>query len=677
MSGTILLADDSLTIQKVVELTFADTDYEVVAVSSGEELLERIPECSPDVVICDVVMPGTDGYEVCQQVKSSPETLHIPVILLTGTFEPFDRDRALAAGCSEIITKPFEARKLVDAVEQLVQVGAAAAPSEAGGPGMEPPVPAQFQSAPAGDEATPVPPPVADEEPDEFATTLSEPSETESAGAMMEMPPPVDTSPEPEEDATIEAEPSPAVPVEPPAPEEDGLDFTTTGFTEMKEQAQEFLQGGGPAGTVPEDGLDFTTTGFAEMEEEAAKSDAYSYGGASVPVASAHADDSEVQDEISEESLPETEQPLEADEPSDEAFAAEEPDSTEDEEIADEAETEAPVDDEFAFGGTDETPSDTEDPADHPEATSEIPFSPDEGVAVAEEEGIEDIFGEPTEESSQTEFEESTGDEPSAFDAAETDESAEAQPVKPPDSEPEGTSDFGSYEPTETEEPDEAPLVDEASIEPPELEPVQPPEIEAPQTEDPEDPEVSEVSEDEPSFASQSDEPEDMYEATGANDTETEAVDAFEPTDESAEDAFDEPVPEPEPTPSEAETYDFGSPEQPQAFDVPEPATLEPEPEPEEPEPEPEPEPLPAIPTEPIPTTTAVEPEEAIQPEADTSASLSDEDIERISQRVLVLATDMLEKIAWEVIPDMAEIIVRERVRELEAEVETEETDDD
>ncbi|MEE4272596.1 MAG: response regulator [Thermoanaerobaculales bacterium] len=120
MSGTILLADDSLTIQKVVELTFAETDYHVVAVSSGDELLNRLRDSAPDVIICDVIMPGKDGYEVCQQIKSSSDWLHLPVILLTGTFEPFDRDRAIAAGCSEIITKPFEARKLVDTVERLV-----------------------------------------------------------------------------------------------------------------------------------------------------------------------------------------------------------------------------------------------------------------------------------------------------------------------------------------------------------------------------------------------------------------------------------------------------------------------------------------------------------------------------------------------------------------------------
>ena len=186
MSGTILLADDSLTIQKVVELTFADTNYRVVAVSSGDELLERLGDSRPDLIICDVIMPGKDGYEVCQQIKSSSEWLHLPVILLTGTFEPFDRDRAIAAGCSEIITKPFEARKLVDTVERLV-----------GGPDIQTPQAADASPAAADggswpDEATPIDVPT-EVEPVEFGTQLSA-----------------------------------------PAVDEDGIEFTTSGFAEME-----------------------------------------------------------------------------------------------------------------------------------------------------------------------------------------------------------------------------------------------------------------------------------------------------------------------------------------------------------------------------------------------------------------------------------------------------------
>jgi CheY-like chemotaxis protein len=121
MGGTLLLADDSITIQKVVELTFAETEHTVVAVGNGRDLLARLETVQPDVVLCDVVMPDFNGYDICQRIKSEPTTLHIPVVLLTGTFEPFDRDRALAAGCDAIVTKPFEAKELIATVEELLQ----------------------------------------------------------------------------------------------------------------------------------------------------------------------------------------------------------------------------------------------------------------------------------------------------------------------------------------------------------------------------------------------------------------------------------------------------------------------------------------------------------------------------------------------------------------------------
>jgi len=131
MGGKILVADDSVTIQKVVELTFAETDYEVVTMGSGTELLQRVAQERPDLVLCDVVMPDISGYEVCQKLKSDPATLHIPVVLLTGTFEPFDRGRAEACGCDAIVTKPFEARALIATVDELLAKSAGAAPPSA------------------------------------------------------------------------------------------------------------------------------------------------------------------------------------------------------------------------------------------------------------------------------------------------------------------------------------------------------------------------------------------------------------------------------------------------------------------------------------------------------------------------------------------------------------------
>jgi CheY-like chemotaxis protein len=118
MRRTILLADDSVTIRKIVELTFGETDIRVEAVASGREALERFADLRPDLVLADVVMPGPSGYEVCRAVKASDRP--VPVLLLAGTFEPFDADMARACGSDGHVTKPFDSRLLIDRVERLL-----------------------------------------------------------------------------------------------------------------------------------------------------------------------------------------------------------------------------------------------------------------------------------------------------------------------------------------------------------------------------------------------------------------------------------------------------------------------------------------------------------------------------------------------------------------------------
>jgi CheY-like chemotaxis protein len=118
MKKSILLADDSATIRRVVELTFADTDFRVECATTGNEALERFEELRPDVVLADVVMPGPTGYDICQRIKASPRP--VPVLLLAGTFESFDHERARACGADGCLLKPFEARTLVARVRSLV-----------------------------------------------------------------------------------------------------------------------------------------------------------------------------------------------------------------------------------------------------------------------------------------------------------------------------------------------------------------------------------------------------------------------------------------------------------------------------------------------------------------------------------------------------------------------------
>ncbi len=121
MSKTLLLADDSVVIQKLVGLSFANEDVDIVTTDNGDDAIIKAREISPDIVLADVVMPGKSGYEVCEAIKQDPALAHIPVLLLTGTFEAFDEARAELAGADGQITKPFEARALVERVNNVLK----------------------------------------------------------------------------------------------------------------------------------------------------------------------------------------------------------------------------------------------------------------------------------------------------------------------------------------------------------------------------------------------------------------------------------------------------------------------------------------------------------------------------------------------------------------------------
>ena len=119
---TLLLADDSVTIQKVVNLTFADEGIDVVTVGDGDSAMQKISELSPDVVLADVHMPGLSGYQICEIVRENPATRNLPIVLLVGSFEPFDESEAARVGANAYLTKPFQSiRQLVTQVTDLIQ----------------------------------------------------------------------------------------------------------------------------------------------------------------------------------------------------------------------------------------------------------------------------------------------------------------------------------------------------------------------------------------------------------------------------------------------------------------------------------------------------------------------------------------------------------------------------
>jgi len=122
VSQRLLLADDSITIQKVVELILAEEDFEIKSVNNGEEALSVISSFMPDIVLADIEMPKINGYQLCETIKQNPATNTIPVILLTGAFEPIDEELAKQVQADDFIIKPFESQELISKINAVLTI---------------------------------------------------------------------------------------------------------------------------------------------------------------------------------------------------------------------------------------------------------------------------------------------------------------------------------------------------------------------------------------------------------------------------------------------------------------------------------------------------------------------------------------------------------------------------
>ena len=120
MSHKLLLADDSITIQKVVELILAEEDFEINFASNGEEALAAIPSFQPDIVLADIEMPKMNGYQLCEKIKQDPSLKGIAVILLAGAFEPIDEELAKQVNSDDYIIKPFESQELINKISAVL-----------------------------------------------------------------------------------------------------------------------------------------------------------------------------------------------------------------------------------------------------------------------------------------------------------------------------------------------------------------------------------------------------------------------------------------------------------------------------------------------------------------------------------------------------------------------------
>ncbi len=119
-SPTIYFIDDSVTMREVIRGAFKRENMKVVACPDADTALAKMEETKPDVVITDVIMPGKDGYEVCQFVKRHPGMNAVPVILLSGVVNRDVAQKAFSVKADDLIRKPFLPQELITRVKQLI-----------------------------------------------------------------------------------------------------------------------------------------------------------------------------------------------------------------------------------------------------------------------------------------------------------------------------------------------------------------------------------------------------------------------------------------------------------------------------------------------------------------------------------------------------------------------------
>ncbi|HYC89143.1 MAG TPA: response regulator [Thermoanaerobaculia bacterium] len=599
MPKRILLADDSITIQKVVELTFSDGDYEVTAVNNGARAILKLADMKPDIILSDIIMPEKNGYEVCEYVKSHPEYRNIPVVLLTGTFEPFDPDRAEKAGCDAVVTKPFESQSLIHKVEELIAQAQSAAAAPPPPPAPEPvaaPAPPPSPSASPWLEDEPAPPP-----PSPFSTSsgsLPAISESYTHGSDIF-------------GATSTPEATTEMPFEPPS----GTPFgggETRAFPRMSfDDLQQTAPAPPPAPPAPEpspwDEQDFggETRAFGKMTFDDLQS-------MQQPLEPQHPAATEFEPE------PETE----AESP----FGAPPP--------AEEFSSET-----RAFGriSFDDLQRQMSMPA--PEPEPEPQPEPQAAAPAPEPPALE---ASPWDEPAETPF---GGGATQAFPAMSFDDFTPAAPQPEPQAE---TSPWDEQPSSFADETQSFPkmsfddLAASAPLPEPEPEPLAASEPEPAPWEEPSEPAWAP----EPEPAETAAAPQEMF-ATAAYAS----LEAPQPGREY--------VPEPEAEQPPMEMHPTAEPELEELPTVPAPE-------------EPAWSPIPAAEAEAEPAEPVVPPP-ALAPETPSlpirSAELSDEQVDRIARRVVELMSDqVVRNIAWEVIPDLAEMVVKERIRQLESE---------
>ena len=116
----VLVVDDEPEITDIVEAFLSEAGYIVTAENQPTKAVDKVNEFKPNVILLDIMMPGMDGYDVCQQVKQLPGMAHVPIIFLTGKDRADDMGRSFKVGGDMFIKKPFSCERLLEIVNIVV-----------------------------------------------------------------------------------------------------------------------------------------------------------------------------------------------------------------------------------------------------------------------------------------------------------------------------------------------------------------------------------------------------------------------------------------------------------------------------------------------------------------------------------------------------------------------------
>jgi DNA-binding response OmpR family regulator len=125
---SVLVVDDEPNILLSLQFLMKNAGYEVRTAKDGDEALAELEKAAPDLVLLDVMMPKRDGFDVCQKIRSNPNWKDVRIIMLTARGRPIEREKGLALGADDYITKPFSTKAVIECVESIL--GASKKPNE-------------------------------------------------------------------------------------------------------------------------------------------------------------------------------------------------------------------------------------------------------------------------------------------------------------------------------------------------------------------------------------------------------------------------------------------------------------------------------------------------------------------------------------------------------------------